>query len=117
MLPNVVIVMAQCSKRQHLFGIRFEQVGRNWAADWTFALKEGVAKREGYDKATIRGSFGTTEQYPGCPFCETISVAQCSRCGQISCLQSGETLFACPKCGLHGRIGGEITSMNAGADR
>jgi hypothetical protein len=76
---KVVIVMAKCSHSKQSYGIRFEQkLPHQWVADWAFAIKEAAAKREGYDRSEIMGSFSFDAAYPGCPHCESPGIFKCS---------------------------------------
>ena len=69
--PKVVIIMARCSHSKQSFGIRLEEkLTSQWMADWAFPIKEVAAKREGYDKSEIAGSFSVDDAYPGCPHCK-----------------------------------------------
>jgi hypothetical protein len=115
--PNVVIVMAKCSQHQHQsFGIRFEEMSpRQWVADWAFAIKETAAKREGYDRTQITGTFKLTNTYPNCPYCESSNIIRCGKCGKVSCWQEGD--FTCGWCGNRGKVSGHIQSLSAGEDR
>ncbi len=121
--PKVVIIMARCSKNKQSFGIRLEEkLPGEWIADWAFAIKESVAKREGYEKSEITGSFLIDDAYPGCPYCEEKSFVLCkgtlfSRCNKVSCC-SGEqgSIHTCPWCGNKAKISGYIENLSAGND-
>jgi hypothetical protein len=114
--PKVVIVMARCSHSQQSFGIRFEQkLPNQWVADWAFAIKEAAAKREGYDKSEIAGSFGFDAAYPGCPYCEASGIFKCS-CGKVACWDGKCRKVTCPWCGRSSEIAGEIESLSVGKD-
>lgn len=74
-LPRVVVVMARCNKSKNNFGIRFEEKVRGqWFADWSFAIKETSAKKEGYDKGKISGNFVFENDYPGCSYCHARAI-------------------------------------------
>jgi hypothetical protein len=112
---NVVIVLGRCRQSRQPFGIRFEEKGRGqWMADWAFPVKEGTARREGYDRGEITGSFGFDPGFPGCPYCRTSSFFKCG-CGRVSCMGS-EMTVTCPWCGNTGQIGGQVDRLGAGAD-
>jgi len=116
-LPNVVIVMARCSRSRQGFGIRFEEKVRGrWIADWAFAIKETLARREGYDRGTISGAFGFDTSYPGCPHCRAPSIFQCV-CGKVACWDGERRTATCPWCGATVELRGHIESLSAGRDR
>jgi hypothetical protein len=105
-IPYVVIVLSLCSKEKGLFGIRFEEKkSQQWTADWAFAVKESIARREGFDNNRINGSFSFSLEFPGCPYCRNQSIVKCF-CGKT-----------CPWCEGSGELGGTVDSLNAGGDR
>jgi TerY-C metal binding domain len=115
--PKVVIVMAKCSRMRQGFGIRFEtKRSRQWTADWAFAIKEAVAKREGYDRSEITGKFEFDEAYPGCPHCRNSSIVLCG-CGKVACWNEEQMTVLCPWCGITGNVMGQIERLSAGGDR
>ncbi len=115
--PNVVIVMARCGRTRQSFGIRLEEYApRQWGADWAFAVKEDAARREGYDRAVISGSFGFADTYPGCPSCHAKSLFKCS-CGGVACCPGEAQTVHCPWCGEKGEISGSADSLSVGGDR
>src|SRR4051812_14852524 len=70
MQRNVVIIMCRCTRSKGGFGVRMERhAADQWIATWAFAIKDNVAKKEGYDQSQIRGSFAFESAYPGCPHC------------------------------------------------
>lgn len=114
---NIVIVTGRCSCSKGGFGIRLERGPDNrWLATWSFALKESLAKREGYDKAQISGSFSLEPSYPGCPHCQGHGFFKCG-CGKVACWNGESRTVTCPWCGQTGELGGEIDSLDAGTDR
>jgi hypothetical protein len=114
--PKVVIIMAQCSHSKQGFGIRLEEkLTGQWMADWAFPIKEAAAKREGYDKSEIAGSFSIDDVYPGCPHCEQKSIVKCI-CNKVSCGGDQDSFHTCPRCGNKAQISGYITSLSAGKD-
>ncbi len=114
---NVVIVTGICALGKSGFGIRLEETGRgNWIADWAFSIRSGTAKREGYDKSTISGSFRFSDQFPGCPHCKSRSFVKCA-CGSVVCYDGESSTFRCPVCGISGAIGGDVKNLSAGEDR
>jgi hypothetical protein len=116
-LPNVVIVMARCSRSGQGFGIRFEEKARSqWIADWAFAIKEAVARKEGYDRGEITGTFGFATAYPGCPHCHAPSIFQCS-CGKVACWDGERRTVTCPWCKVTVELDSQIERLSAGRDR
>jgi hypothetical protein len=114
---NIVIVMSRCTQFKAGFGIRLErQAAKQWQATWAFAIKEGVAKKEGYDKSQITGNFSLATSYPGCPHCQARGFFKCG-CGNVACWNRENRTVICPWCGQRGELSGEVTSLNAGADR
>jgi len=114
---NVVIVLARCSRSKQLFGIRFEEKGRNqWLADWAFPIKEVMARREGYDRGEIRGTFQIAPTFPGCRSCGAVGFFSCG-CGKVGCWDGESGMATCPWCGSSGELSGEITELKADADR
>jgi hypothetical protein len=113
---KVAIIMSRCSNTRDVFGIRieFKEQG-SWMANWAFAINAEAAKREGYNKTTIRGEFAIDADYPGCPYCSAPGFFKCN-CGRIGCWNNSETV-TCPWCHQSNRISGQIDSLEAGADR
>lgn len=116
---TLVIVTGRCSVTRAGFGIRFEwhEEPQQWWATWAFAISESAAKREGYEKSQINGSFVIHPTFPGCPHCQAASFFQCGVCRKVGCLTAGVVSVTCPWCGLglemqEGRIG----SLEAGGD-
>ena len=115
--PNVVIVMARCSRGEGSFGIRFEEKALGeWIGDWAFAMKEASAKREGYDRGEIRGGLAFEAGYPGCPHCESQGIFKCG-CGKVACWDGESPTVTCPWCASSGELRGQIESLRAEADR
>lgn len=116
-LGEAVIVLCKCGKHHKTYGIRAEKRGRNsWVWTWAFPIKESSAKREGYDKSSIKGTIVYADEYPGCPYCGSKSFTVCS-CGHLSCTIVKDGIFTCEWCGIQGTIGdynGE--SISAGMD-
>ena len=116
-LPRVVIVMARCNKSRNNFGIRFEEKKRGqWVADWSFAIKETSAKKEGYDKGVISGSFVFENDYPGCSYCHARPVFKCS-CGKVSCWNGEQLRVTCPWCLSQGELSDGVESLGTETDR
>jgi hypothetical protein len=114
---NVVVVMAKCCKTRGGFGIRFERISpRQWSATWAFALKEGAAEREGYDRTEVTGAFVFDPLFPGCPHCRSRSFFRCG-CGRVSCWSGDGKTVVCPWCSAAGEVSGEVSRLSAGGDR
>ena len=114
-LPNVLIVLARCERRDGLFGVRMEEVARRrWVATWAFPVRPKTAEREGYGTATARGEFTFAPAYPGCPHCERGGLFVCG-CGKVGCWD-GKGKVTCPWCGHSGRPDGAVDSLRAGGD-
>lgn len=115
------VVLARCAyvrgKSDNLFGIRIQKFGGDWFRTWAFKIDEGMARREGYDKERISGSFGVTQEYPGCPYCKTLGFVQCGACGKISCLKEnaemrgGGVWAVCQWCG-QGGVATQVKKLN-----
>jgi hypothetical protein len=94
---NAVVVNARCKRNRQAFGIRMEEKSpRYWVADWAFAVKDAVAKKEGYSQ-NISGRFDFADEYPGCPHCGGKTLMVCS-CGKVSCWDGISTRVTCPWC-------------------
>lgn len=115
--PTVVVFTASCSKKGDSFGVRLEKVGpSHWIADWAFAIRPEVAKREGYDRTIIKGSFTIEDTYPGCPYCSNRSIVGCS-CTTLWCVAEEASFFSCPSCKQTGEIAGPLNELSSGGDR
>ena len=114
---NIVIVTGRCAKSKQCFGIRLERrAAKQWGANWAFALKEIEAKKEGYDKTRVRGTFVIEQGYPGCPHCRAAAFFLCE-CGKVGCHDGESKTVVCPWCGQEGILSGTIDSLDAGTDR
>src|SRR6185369_7386318 len=112
---QVVIIMSRCENTFEVFGIRVELKKQgSWLANWAFAINAEAARREGYNKTTIRGEFGFDEGYPGCPYCSASSFFKCN-CGRIGCWD-GSKAVTCPWCRQSLQLSGQIDSLEAGTD-
>lgn len=118
-LLHVVIVLARCSRREASFGIRYEEtLPDHWVADWAFPMRETAARREGYDRAVIQGTFKCSPAYPGCPYCEWPEYVRCA-CGRVGCYDGENLIYTCPWCATTGQVrtgGGGISRLEAGED-
>ena len=114
---NIVIVTARCSQTKGCCGIRFERRTRDqWMATWSFAIKEPVAQREGYETAHMVGRFGLEDSFPGCPHCAARTFFRCD-CGKLGCWNGESRSVTCPWCGQKRELRGEVTSLTGGTDR
>lgn len=102
---EAVVVLSKCGESHKSYGMRVEKTGKErWLVTWAFPIKEKAAKREGYDKTTVKGSIVFSDDYPGCPYCGGKVLTVCS-CGHLSCtvMKNGE--FTCEWCGAQGQLG------------
>ena len=114
---RVVVFTALCSVTRKVFGVRLENIQKDrWIADWAFAINADVAKREGFDKTTIQGTFSLSDKYPGCPHCKQQWIAACS-CSALTCAMLGIEIIKCPSCGQTGMLTEELKQIRAGTDR
>ena len=112
---EVVILSLRCSRGGGSFGLRMEDRGGDrWEGTWTFKLKEGAAKREGYS-TNISGSFIIADDCPGCPYCRAKSAFLCD-CGTLGCCEAGSREATCPGCGSRSSLGGAVDSVSVGRD-
>lgn len=100
---EALIVLAKCSESHKTYGMRVEKQGGKYVATWAFPIKESSAKREGYDKTTIRGDVQFLDEYPGCPYCGSTGLTVCS-CGHLGCTIVKDGIYTCEWCGATGRI-------------
>jgi predicted RNA-binding Zn-ribbon protein involved in translation (DUF1610 family) len=114
---NVVIVISRCSPSRQSFGIRVEErLPGQWVGNWAFAIKEAVAKKEGYVSSEVRGSFEFDSEYPGCPHCGASSIFKCGMCNKIGCWDAEVRVVTCPWCGKTDELAGHIESFIVGGD-
>ena len=114
--PNVVFVMARCSRSRNTFGVRFEEKDNGQClADWAIAIKETTARKEGYGRSEIAGAIGRDLAYPGCPYCRATSLFKCS-CGQVACWDRDCYTVPCPWCGSTGELSGSVHSLSGESD-
>jgi hypothetical protein len=104
---NAKVVLCKCPKNHdgekasRLFGMRIEEQNRDWIRTWAFKIDAEKAHREGFDDEVTRGTMQPSSDYPGCPYCGTMGIAQCE-CGKIFCATTGKTTLTCPWCGQTG---------------
>ena len=85
------IIMVKCGKNNQTYGIRVEKYCNQWMSTWAFPIDEDKAKREGFDRNKIKGTFRPTEDYPGCPYCGTNNLLQCE-CGKMLCYNGAKNI-------------------------
>lgn len=101
---EAVIVLAKCGSNHQTYGLRTEKVGKNqWLVTWAFPIKESAAKREGYDKTTVKGDIQFSDDFPGCPYCGGHNWTVCS-CGHLGCTILNNGVYTCEWCGTQGQI-------------
>lgn len=94
------VILMKCNNKR-LFGVRVQKTeDGDWWRTWAFPIDENVASREGFDRQQIQGNLYTTEEYPGCPFCEGDGFVSCGKCHRLSCWH-GELSMACTWCGTY----------------
>jgi len=107
------VLLAKCGGPDKTYGIRVEQRGGDWVSTWAFPIDETKAKREGFHKTKITGSFRPAPEYPGCPYCQNNNLLQCG-CGKMFCYKEPRALsksetknesktdnaLKCPWCGV-----------------
>ncbi|MDR1895297.1 MAG: hypothetical protein LBR10_00720 [Prevotellaceae bacterium] len=104
---NAKVVLCKCpnhhkdEKDSRLFGIRIEEQDSDWIRTWAFKTDLEKAHREGFDSEVTSGAMQPSSDYPGCPYCGTMNIAQCI-CGNIFCGTPGKTTLTCPWCGQTG---------------
>ena len=112
-MKESVAIICKCSTTGKLFGIRFDNAGRNvWEYAWAFPLKDGADKRESGFSTTIRGQFIEGKEYPGCPHCKNKGFFGCS-CGKISCWNQEDINVHCYHCGEDIELGDTLEEIKA----
>jgi hypothetical protein len=101
--PKVVIVMAKCCQNKEPFGIRFEEREPDvWEGTWAFSINKSNVRQEVYDIQSINGSFSFSPEYPGCPYCKSMSAVLCNECKGITCHNGKKRIVKCPNCNSWG---------------
>jgi hypothetical protein len=83
-------MLAKCARHGDTYGVRIEQRDDDWVSTWAFKIDDNRAKREGFDKTKIEGSFAPSGKFPGCPYCKADSFMQCV-CGKLLCYDEERT--------------------------
>lgn len=101
---EATVILATCNTTKKKFGIRAEKMQNMWVFTWSFKLSDKAAKNEGFDKTSVSGAIGISEEYPGCPHCEAMSFYQCGNCNNIICYNNEDMKVTCPVCGAQGEL-------------
>ena len=112
------ILVMRCESSGGQFGVRVEKTTDNdWVRKWSFKMKEGAAKSEGYDTQNIEGSLSATDEFPGCPYCGNQYFFKCS-CGKFSCYGSdNKKTVHCYWCNETVEITGTLDRFDVGTER
>ena len=108
-IKEAKVILARCERNKKLFGMRIEkqETNRNsWLMNWAFQIDEDKARSEGFDSERVLGNIDITNDYPGCPYCESAGFVVCGNCGRLCCW-SDSSNHTCAWCGVTGRVGGE----------
>jgi hypothetical protein len=111
MNQEVMFVSMVCSSQRLPTVLRFRWDGGMYAAVGASKQRPGSVIPPG-DGGAVRGGFGTTPDYPGCPYCGADGFVHCGRCKELSCYDDSWEIFTCPRCGNSGRITGTIDSVS-----
>ena len=95
-------VSAYCGKYRKPFGMTVNPGCGGGTFVWAFPMKEGQAKREGYESRSVSGTITNAPEFNGCPHCGAKNFWFCG-CGAIVCFD-GKMTQTCPKCGWHGKL-------------
>lgn len=97
-------VLAACEETKQNFGITVDRVCQGqYKFVWAFKIDKDKAKREGYDKCSVKGSILYDANFPGCPYCGQKNMIVCSSCGKFFC-HHGQKHVTCPSCGASGEV-------------
>ncbi|MCC8037084.1 MAG: hypothetical protein LIP02_02965 [Bacteroidales bacterium] len=100
-------VMGMCKKAREPFGITVDprdERGTHFAFCWGFKIKAEQAKREGYDRKSVRGSVEYDRDFNGCPHCGSKLFWLCHHCNTFVCWDGETQMVTCPKCGCGGQL-------------
>ena len=96
---EATVLLAKCKKRNGYYGMRVQRLeDGDWWRTWAFPIDDRDAYRKESVVTSLRGNLFNTKQYPGCPYCGSINLVQCNKCGKLSCW-NGEEQLSCPWCG------------------
>lgn len=92
-------IMGVCEETKKLFGITVDPRNRGFSFVWAFKMNKDQAKREGYDKTSVKGAISYDSDFNGCPYCQSKSFYICAHCGKVVCYHGSEYV-TCPNCGV-----------------
>ena len=95
------IILSKCNTHNHIFGVRVEKRENDWVRTWAFKVDYANTQNEDYSTGSISGTFGKTQEYPGCPYCKAESFLTCSNCGKWTCIEWGSQTGYCRWCDPH----------------
>jgi DNA-directed RNA polymerase subunit RPC12/RpoP len=98
------VFVSKCSVTSKTFGIRIEKRGGDWVRTWAFPISDEAAKREGFDKVKVKGSFSADPGFPGCPHCGKQTFFVCGLCGKTTDQALNELQVTCKWCGTSGLV-------------
>lgn len=107
-----MFVSMVCSTHRQPTVIRFKWYGDSYIALGASKQRPGCVIPPGDGVGAVRAAFGTTPEYPGCPYCGSDGFVRCGRCCELSCHDDTWEIFHCPRCGNSGRITGTIDSLS-----
>ena len=95
---EAAVIFAKCRKRNGIYGMRVQKMeDGDWWRTWAFPVEERKAYEKELPATSLHGNLYNTKQYPGCPYCGTINLVQCNKCGKFTCW-NGENHLTCPWC-------------------
>lgn len=100
------IALCRCGTGDRIFGIRMERTSHGWDRTWAYKIKNFSEERDGANEKVMEGIIGTTEEYPGCPYCESYGLVVCGECGRLNCNHGNSERFTCNWCGFTGDLVG-----------
>jgi len=95
------VTLAKCPSSKDLYGMQIEERENYYVRTWAFKISGQKAKHEGYEKTKKSGSMKPILEYPGCPYCGAMYIAQCSCCN-LFCWRNETSTAVCPWCGQKG---------------
>ncbi|MBW1996628.1 MAG: hypothetical protein JRJ29_01550 [Deltaproteobacteria bacterium] len=115
-----MLVVTRCGRCRENFVIHFERTdGGKYAAGRTFPLDPGEG--DGLAEEAYKFSNLTFAHYQGCPYCGSVHLVHCGRCGELTCQGAVLKLFKfkhwrCSWCNNSGLIRGHFNSLNGMSD-
>lgn len=101
-IQETAVSVARCSRTNEIFGMRHFKKHGAWEITWAFPVRYVNALRQ--QDCKIIENPGTSDDYPGCPYCGGETAVVCTQCGQVTCAKSNDFFFKCEWCGLKGTI-------------